>query len=70
VILLKVGLMNGAPHEEWATECLALAKKLGVGLEVEPNGITMSIFASDTVPEIVARYRMIARRPGSSRGDP
>jgi hypothetical protein len=60
MIFVRVELGNGQTHEEWATCCLALAQRFGVGLEVEPNGVKMNVFINDTVPEILARYHLMA----------
>jgi hypothetical protein len=56
VIFVKVDGMVGSTHEEWATECLALAKKLGVGVHIEVNQVQAIVFPTDTVPEILKRY--------------
>ena len=56
MIFVKVEGMNGATHREWATDCLALAKKLGVGVEIEANQVTCHVSPTDTVDEILKRY--------------
>lgn len=56
MIFVKVEGTIGMTHEEWAADCLALAKKLGTGVQIEANQVEANIYPSDTVPEILKRY--------------
>lgn len=60
MIFVKVDGMNGQTHREWATECLALAKRLCVGVQIEANQVEVFVLPDDTVAEILARYTQLS----------
>jgi uncharacterized protein YqgV (UPF0045/DUF77 family) len=53
---LKAGATVGDSIEDAVAECVRLAQHLGVRIELEFNGISISVYSSTIVLEAVERY--------------